>query len=138
MALSSLGVRIYTEVVLQALMVESNLHRMNALRIEFQEPEDKKLRKKHDLGVRGENFKHKENCPRCQKFHPGKPCDRGNQKCSTCGGKDHMTQDCPKGPMCFNYQQMGHLSKTTRKEGNSINLGRTREAKNHDEVGCII
>ncbi|XP_052197239.1 uncharacterized protein LOC127804418 [Diospyros lotus] len=99
LALSSLGARTYVEVVLQALTVESNLHRMNTLKTEFREPKDKKHGKKHDLGVRGENFKHKENCPRCQKFHPGKPCDRGNQKCYTCGGKDHMSRDCPKGPV---------------------------------------
>ena len=49
LALSFLGARTYEEVVLQALTVESNLYRMNSLRNEFQEPEDKKLGKKHDL-----------------------------------------------------------------------------------------
>ncbi|XP_052189949.1 uncharacterized protein LOC127799759 [Diospyros lotus] len=102
LALNSLGTCTYAEVVSQALIVERNLHRMNSLRTEIQEPKDRKLGKKHDLRVRKENFKNRENCPRCQKFHPRKPCERRNPRCYTCGGKDHISRDCSKGPMCFN------------------------------------
>ena len=136
LALSSLGAHTYAEVVLQAMTVESNLHRMNSLRNEFRELENKKLGKMHDLGVRGENFKHKENCPRCQKFHPGKPCDRGNQKCSTCGGKDHMPQDCPKGPMCFNCQRIGHLFKDCPQR-REVNQSRTNQGDREPQRGRV-
>ena len=65
LALSSLGARTYKEVVLQALIVESNLHRMETLRTEFCGPEDKRLGKRHDLGARGGKFKPKGTCPKC-------------------------------------------------------------------------
>ena len=75
LALSSLGARTYAEVVSQALTVESNLHRMNALRTESQELEERKHGKRHDLGIRREDFKSKGNCPKCRKSHRGKPCE---------------------------------------------------------------
>ena len=50
LALISFGVCTYAEVVLQALTMESNLHRMNALRIKFWEPEDRNLGKDMNLG----------------------------------------------------------------------------------------
>jgi len=84
LALSSLGARTYAEVVSQALTVESNLHRMNALRTESQEPEERKHGKRHDLGIRREDFKSKGNCPKCRKSHPGKPCETRGRGCYTC------------------------------------------------------
>jgi len=48
---SFLGARTYVEIVSQALIMESNLHGMKGLRTEFREPEERKLGKRHDLGV---------------------------------------------------------------------------------------
>lgn len=50
-ALSLLGTHTYAEIVLQALTVESNFHRLNALRAEMKELGDMKLERKQDLSV---------------------------------------------------------------------------------------
>ncbi|XP_052172150.1 uncharacterized protein LOC127788071 [Diospyros lotus] len=111
LALSSLGARTYVEVVTQALTVENNLHRMNGLRTQSWELDERKLGKRHDLGVRRQNFKPERNCPKCQKFHPGKPCEERTQGCYTCGMRDHVARDCLKGPRCFRCHQVGHFSR---------------------------
>ena len=96
---------------------------MDTLNLKFREPKDRKLGKRHDLGVQERNFKPKGNCPRCQKFHLEKPCKGGNQGCYTCGKNDHVARVCPKGPVCFNCQQSNHLDKhcLQRREVNKLN-----------------
>lgn len=59
LALSSLGARTYAKVVRQALTVERNLHRMNALKVEFRELEGRKLERRHDLGGSKREFQAK-------------------------------------------------------------------------------
>ena len=136
LALSSLGPRTYAEVVLQALTVESNLHCMNGLRTESWEPEQRKLGKSHDLGVRREDFKPKGNCPRCQKSHPGKPCEKRGRGCYTCGRNDHLARDCPKGPTCFICQQIGHLFRDCQQmRGN--NQSRTNQGGREPQRGRV-
>jgi len=51
LALSSLGALTYAKVVLKTLTVESNLLQIDTLRAELQEPKDKNMGKKHNLGV---------------------------------------------------------------------------------------
>ncbi|XP_052209182.1 uncharacterized protein LOC127812702 [Diospyros lotus] len=126
LALCSLGAHTYSEVVMQALTVKSNLVRMNALKTEVQEPEDKNAGRKHHLGVRGGNFKPKSRCPKCQKFHPGRACQSQTQGCYSCGRSDHLPRDCPKGPKCFNCQKIDHLSRDCpqRKQVEQAGVGR--------------
>ncbi|XP_052173738.1 uncharacterized protein LOC127789029 [Diospyros lotus] len=110
-ALSFFGPRTYAEVVFQAQTVESNHERMNSLRNESQNPTDRKFDKGSNLGTRGKNFKKKENFPKCQKSHPGKPCKAETPKCYNCGANDHMIRECTKGRVCYNCQRPGHVSK---------------------------
>ncbi|XP_052204037.1 uncharacterized protein LOC127809313 [Diospyros lotus] len=110
-ALSFVGPRTYAEVVFQAQTVESNHERMNSLRNESQNPTDRKFDRGSNLGPRGKNFKKKENCPKCQKSHSGKPCKIETPKCYNCGANDHMIRECTKGRVCYNCQRPGHVSK---------------------------
>ena len=136
LALSSLGAHTYAEVVSQALVMESNLNHINGLGMEFWEPEERELGKRHDLGVRIENFKPKRNYPKCQKFHPAKPCEERTQGCYTCGMRDHIARDCPKGPRCFRCHQVGHFSRDCPQR-REVNQSRTNQGGREPQRGHV-
>ena len=109
---------------------------MNALRTKSWEIEERKHGKRHDLGVRREDFKSKGNYPKCQKSHPGKPCEMKGQGCYTCGESDHLALDCPKGPICFNCQQAGHLSRDCPQR-REVNQPRTNQGGQQPQQGRV-
>ncbi|XP_052198269.1 uncharacterized protein LOC127805556 [Diospyros lotus] len=96
---------------------------METLGMEFRGLEDGRLGRKHDLETLGRKFKTKGTCPKCQKYHLGKPCRIGAPRCYSCGGTGHVARECPRGTVCFTCQKLGHISRDCPQKKGIVQFG---------------